>query len=41
MVSAARKLDHTATMADLEALPGNVKGEIIDGVLYTQPRPRP
>ncbi len=27
-------------MADLEALPPNVKGEIIDGVLYTQPRPR-
>jgi Uma2 family endonuclease len=30
-----------ATMADLEALPDNVKGEIIDGVLYTQPRPLP
>jgi Uma2 family endonuclease len=29
-----------ATMADLEALPPNVKGEIIEGVLYTQPRPR-
>jgi Uma2 family endonuclease len=29
-----------ATMADLEALPGHVKGEIIDGVLYTSPRPR-
>jgi len=29
-----------ATMADLELLPSNVKGEIIDGVLYTQPRPR-
>jgi Uma2 family endonuclease len=28
-------------MADLEALPENVKGEIIDGVLYTLPRPRP
>ena len=27
-------------MADLDALPPGVKGEIIDGVLYTQPRPR-
>ncbi len=39
MASAARKLA-PATMADLEALPPNVKGEIIEGVLYTQPRPR-
>ena len=29
-----------ATRADLDALPSNVKGEIINGVLYTQPRPR-
>lgn len=29
-----------ATYADLEALPEGVKGEIIDGELYTQPRPR-
>lgn len=29
-----------ATKADLEALPDNVKGELLDGVLYTQPRPR-
>lgn len=29
------------TRADLEALPGNVVGEIIEGVLYTTPRPRP
>lgn len=29
-----------ATLADLERLPPTVKGEIIDGVLYTQPRPR-
>jgi Uma2 family endonuclease len=29
-----------ATMADLEALPDHVKGEIIDGVLYISPRPR-
>ncbi len=27
-------------MADLIALPDNMKGEILDGVLYTQPRPR-
>lgn len=37
-------MDHTthrpATRADLEALPRNVRGEILDGVLYTQPRPR-
>lgn len=37
-------MDHVthrpATMADLAALPENVKGEILDGVLYTQPRPR-
>lgn len=29
-----------ATYADLVALPANIKGEIIDGRLYTQPRPR-
>ncbi|MDC3952384.1 Uma2 family endonuclease [Polyangium jinanense] len=34
---AARK---RATYEDLLALPPNVKGEILDGVLYTQPRPR-
>lgn len=28
------------TLADLEALPPGVKGEIIDGVLYTMTRPR-
>lgn len=28
-------------MADIEALPAHIKGEVIDGVLYTQPRPRP
>lgn len=38
-MSAARRLE-PATMADLEALPPNIKGEIIDGVLYTQARPR-
>lgn len=35
----ARKIE-PATMADLEALPASVKGEIIEGVLYTQARPR-
>jgi Uma2 family endonuclease len=30
-----------ATRDDLDTLPGNIKGEIIDGVLYTMPRPRP
>lgn len=29
-----------ATYEDLAALPDNVRGEIIDGVMYTQPRPR-
>jgi len=29
----------TTTYADPEALPPNLKGEIIDGTLYTQPRP--
>jgi Uma2 family endonuclease len=29
-----------ATFADLEALPATVKGEIIQGALYTHPRPR-
>lgn len=28
------------TMADLDALPPGIKGEIIDGVLYTMTRPR-
>jgi Uma2 family endonuclease len=28
------------TLADLEALPRNIKGEIIEGVLYTMTRPR-
>lgn len=40
MSSLAVALDHPATLADLEALPEDVKGEIVDGVLYTQPRPR-
>jgi Uma2 family endonuclease len=29
----------TATFADIEALPTGITGEIINGVLYTQPRP--
>ena len=33
----ARKLP---TRADLDALPANIKGEIIEGVLYTMTRPR-
>ena len=37
-------MDHVtfrrATRAELDALPEDVKGELIDGVLYTQPRPR-
>lgn len=37
-------MDHAmvraATYADLTALPANIKGEILDGRLYTQPRPR-
>lgn len=37
---AARAKPPPATVRDLEALPANVKGEILDGVLYTQPRPR-
>lgn len=31
----------TATYADTEALPPNVVGEIIDGMLHTHPRPAP
>lgn len=30
-----------ATRADLDALPEHIVGEIIDGILYTFPRPRP
>lgn len=39
MVSPGSK--HDATLKDLEALPSSLKGEILDGLLYTQPRPRP
>ena len=37
MVDPARK---PPTLADLDALPRHVKGEIIEGVLYTMARPR-
>jgi Uma2 family endonuclease len=37
MTAPARK---PPTLADLEALPPDVKGEIIEGVLYTMTRPR-
>jgi Uma2 family endonuclease len=40
MTSPTQPLQRPATYADLEALPEHIKGEIIDGVLYTQPRPR-
>ena len=39
-MTTARKLGRPATMADLEALPPHLKGEIIDGELYVSPRPR-
>jgi Uma2 family endonuclease len=38
--SLRRDLGRPATRADLEALPPHLKGEIIDGELYVQPRPR-
>lgn len=37
----ARKLQGPATLADLEALPETVVGEIIEGTLYTHARPKP
>lgn len=40
MISLARKLGRPATLADLEALPPTVRGEIIDGDLYVFSRPR-
>lgn len=36
---AARSTPSSATYADLEALPPNVVGEIVRGVLYASPRP--
>ncbi len=40
MAYGARKQEGPATLADLEALPEGVVGEIIDGTLYVHPRPR-
>lgn len=40
MVAPAEALVQPATLADLEALPADVKGELIDGVLYAMTRPR-
>ncbi|MBI4955266.1 MAG: Uma2 family endonuclease [Myxococcales bacterium] len=39
-MSLAQKLGRPATHADLEALPPGLKGEILDGELFVQPRPR-
>lgn len=36
----ARAIRPTATLKDLENLPEHIKGEVIEGSLYTQPRPR-
>ena len=41
IMSSVANATASATRADLEALPDDVMGEIIDGVLYTFPRPRP
>lgn len=40
MAYGARKQEGLATLADLEALPEGVVGEIIDGTLYTHAQPR-
>ncbi len=37
----AQKMDRPATLADIDALPEGVVGEIIDGTLYTHARPVP
>jgi Uma2 family endonuclease len=36
----AVRLSHPPTLADIDALPPHMKGEIIDGVLYAMTRPR-
>ncbi|MFO0608824.1 MAG: Uma2 family endonuclease [Polyangiales bacterium] len=36
----AVKLSHPPTLADIDALPPHMKGEIIDGVFYAMTRPR-
>jgi Uma2 family endonuclease len=40
-MAAAGSAAKAPTRSDLDALPENVMGEIIEGVLYTSPRPRP
>jgi Uma2 family endonuclease len=40
-VSSVAPVKKPATRADLEGLEDNLIGEIIEGVLYTSPRPRP
>ncbi|RYZ35983.1 MAG: Uma2 family endonuclease [Myxococcaceae bacterium] len=40
MAYGAKTLEGPATLADIEALPEGVVGEIIDGTLYTHARPR-
>jgi Uma2 family endonuclease len=40
MALPAIKLPGPATLADLDALPATMKGELIDGVLYAMTRPR-
>ena len=39
-MTTAKPRSKPATLADLEALPPDVRGEIIEGVLYTMTRPR-
>ena len=40
MADPAMKLPHAPTLADIDALPPHMKGEIIDGVFYAMTRPR-
>ncbi len=40
MSDPATKLPHAPTLADIDALPPHMKGEIIDGVFYAMTRPR-
>lgn len=40
MADLAVKLSHPPTLADIDALPAHMKGEIIDGVFYAMTRPR-
>ncbi|MDY7227630.1 Uma2 family endonuclease [Hyalangium rubrum] len=41
MVYGAQNLQGPATLADIEALPETIRGEIIDGTLYIHPLPDP